>query len=118
MKEVIQLAIESHRAWTAAFEAALEAGRATSEFSTCAYDDLCPLGKWLYSLDGEIKHSPRYLRVKDLHYRFHVEAGQVLTLLKADQLGAARQRLDADYALVSERLLQALRDWLDEPQPG
>lgn len=111
MKEVIQLAIESHLAWTAAFESALDDKRVTASISTCAYDDLCAFGKWLYSLDDEIKHRPAYRRVKDLHYRFHVEAGQILRMMKAGSYAEAKAHLAGDYAATSARLVQALRDW-------
>ena len=111
MKEVIQLAIDSHLAWTLAFRQAIDQERVPREFSSCGYDDACSFGKWLYSLDDDIKHRPAYRRVKDLHYRFHVEAGEILRSMRAADFGDARFRLGQDYKAASEQLLKALHDW-------
>lgn len=111
MKAVIQLAIDSHHAWTDGFRGSIEKRVIEAEFSVCGYDDLCSFGKWLYSLDDDIKCHPAYRRLKDLHYRFHVEAGRILKLMQGANFTEAQKQLDGDYAKTSAQLIAALRDW-------
>ena len=111
MKEVIQLAVDSHLAWTATFRDAIDRKFISGVVANCQYDDKCSIGKWLYSLDDEIKRRPECRRVKDLHYRFHVEAGEILRLMKAARYDEARAHLAGDYASASAQLLAALREW-------
>jgi hypothetical protein len=103
----------SHLAWTEAFQKAIEEKRVTDEIAFCGCDDLCPFGKWLYSLEDDVKHRKTYRRVKDLHYRFHDQAGEIVRLIKTADFAGAITRLTGDYAATSGQLLLALQDWRD-----
>ena len=114
MKEIINDAIGSHLAWTGAFKKAIESQSITEAVKFSGYDDMCTFGKWLYSLGDEVKRRPAYRLVKDLHYRFHTEAGEIVRLMKNGEFNDARTYLSGEYAVISDRLVQALRDWQRE----
>lgn len=111
MKKIIREAADSHLAWTEQFRASIKARTISEEVATCAYDDLCGFGKWLYNLDEPVKVSPAYRRVKDMHYRFHAEAAEIVRLMKAGRFNEATAHLAGDYAVSSANLLKALGDW-------
>lgn len=103
----------SHLAWTEAFQIAIEEERVTDEIAFSGCDDLCPFGKWLYGLEDEVKHRKDYRRVKDLHYRFHDQAGEIVRLIKSADFAGAITLLKGDYSTTSGQLLLALQDWRD-----
>lgn len=111
MKNAFSEAIASHLAWTHAFTDAIEKSEVTEAIRLCGYDDMCKFGKWLYSLEDEIKLTPAYRKTKDLHYRFHVEAAQVANLMVATRFDQAKHALHGDFAETSDKLVQAIRDW-------
>ena len=113
MKLSIDKAMVSHLAWTKAFRTAIEEERITDEIAFSGCDDLCPFGKWLYGLDDDVKHRKSYRRVKDLHYRFHDQAGEIVRLIKIADFAGAITCLTGDYATISGQLLLALQDWRD-----
>lgn len=104
-------AIAAHLQWMQLFKEAAESGQLTQALERCAYDDQCGFGRWLYQQDDAVKLTPDFRRVKDLHYRFHVEAGLIASQLKAGHFDMARQMLGADFATTSSGLIHALRDW-------
>lgn len=111
MKQTINDAVASHLAWTEEFQLAIESRNITEAVAFSGYDDMCSFGKWLYSLDDAIKRKPDYRLVKDLHYRFHAEAAEIVRLMKKASFAEAKTCLEGDYAIASAKLLQALRDW-------
>jgi hypothetical protein len=106
-------AIAAHLQWVQLFTAAAETGTLTESLDRSGYDDLCGFGMWLYSQDDAIKLTVDFRRVKDLHYRFHVEAALIASQLKAGHFERARQMLGGDFAEISSRLIHALRAWQD-----
>lgn len=112
MKTNINAAIEAHVAWTERFADAIAHRVIPEAIRTAGYDDMCVFGKWLYSLDDEVKHTARYRRIKDLHYRFHTEAAEIVRLMETAFFDEAKVRLSGDYAVASSNLLASLRDWL------
>lgn len=111
MRQNIEAAIESHQAWTETFLNAIESQKITEAIANSGYDDLCGFGKWLYSLDDETKHRPAFRRVKDQHYRFHLEAAEIVSLMEGARFAEARTKLAGDYAVASAKLVTLLRDW-------
>ena len=111
MKQNIDAAIHSHQAWTETFRNAIDRQEISEYLGGSGYDDLCNFGKWLYSLDDEVKRQPVFRRVKDAHYRFHLEAAEIVRLMEAEDFAGARARLTGDYAATSAKLLGLLRDW-------
>ncbi len=106
-------AIAAHLQWMQLFKAAAETGSVTEKLERSGYDDLCAFGMWLYNQDDVVKLTADFRRVKDLHYRFHVEAALIVSQLKAGHFELARQMLGGDFARVSSSLIQALRAWQD-----
>lgn len=113
MKLNISQAMVSHLAWTEAFQIAIEEKCITEKVAFSGYDDFCSFGRWLYSLEDEVKHRDTYRLVKDLHYRFHDQAGEIVRLMKAADFAGALTHLMGDYATTSGKLLLALQDWQD-----
>ena len=111
MKQILNDAVASHLSWTEAFQRAIETRTMSDDVKFSGYDDMCSFGKWLYSLDDVIKRKPAFRLVKDLHYRFHAEAGEIVSQMKAGHFTEAQAYLGGDYAATSARLVQALRDW-------
>ena len=112
MKSNINAAIEAHLAWTERFNDAIAHRVLPEAIRNAGYDDLCAFGKWLYGLDDQAKHSSYYRKVKDLHYRFHNEAAEIVRLMERSFFDDAKARLAGDYAAASQKLQAALRDWL------
>lgn len=111
MKHTIEAAISAHQAWTETFLNAIEQKKISEAVSASGYDDLCAFGKWLYSLDDKIKRTPNYRRVKDMHYRFHAEAAEIVSLMNQADFAGARARLAVEYADISTKLLALLNEW-------
>lgn len=111
MKQNIEAAIESHQAWTETFLNAIESRNLTEAIANSGYDDMCSFGKWLYNLDDETKRRPAFRRVKDQHYRFHLEAAEIVRLMEQARFADAKAKLSGDYAATSARLVGLLREW-------
>lgn len=111
MEKNIDAAIAAHLAWTERFGDAIAHRVLPEALRTAGYDDQCSFGRWLYGLDDEAKRGRHYRKVKDLHYRFHAEAAEIVRLLEAAFYDEARLRLGEDFAAASVALLTALREW-------
>jgi len=67
-------------------------------------DDLCELGKWIYS-DGQVhEQSEHFTSVKHNHAHFHNHAARVVELIDAGDHAAAKSLLNGDYAKISRKL--------------
>jgi len=81
MNEIISKAIGAHSKWVFHLEQAIKMGASEFDPNVVKTDNHCEFGKWLYhDAPSEIKLKPIYKEIKDLHARFHLEAGRVLTL--------------------------------------
>ena len=101
MKRVIDEAIATHQQWADTFRAEIAAQALTERTRNASYDDLCEFGKWLYGLDDG----------QNLHHDFHSIAGELVALILMKQYPMAERLIEGEYAEVSERLQQALREW-------
>lgn len=74
-------------------------------------NDLCAVGRWLSSIEGEFGHLPEFKKLMELHSSFHAEAADVLeqnaddndfnTMMKLNELtlvgGKSSQMMTACY---------------------
>lgn len=111
MEKNIEAAIAAHLAWSERFGDAIAHRVLPEALRTAGYDDQCTFGKWLYGLGDDAKRNRHYRNVKDLHYRFHTEAAEIVRLLEAAFYDEAKLRLGEDFARSSVALLTALREW-------
>jgi len=90
-------------------------GRGRMPAAEARRDDLCDFGRWLDRL-GELPEVPQVEPVRDLHRRFHQEAGAVLDLALAGKRGEATRALGpgSRFDEASVRLTAALQAWVGE----
>ena len=67
-------------------------------------DDLCELGKWLYTDGQAYEQTEHFTLVKDNHAHFHAFAAKVVELIDAGDHSAARNLLNGEYAKISRQL--------------
>jgi hypothetical protein len=102
-------AIHAHTQWLVRLQLAIK--NATSEFKPeiVKTDNNCAFGKWLYSeIPDEIKKTPLYEEIKQLHASFHQRAGEILDLALQKKQAEALRLMDegglrkTSYALVGK----------------
>ena len=118
MVEKIDSAINAHNEWKERLLAAIESGGGELKPEVIAKDDVCILGKWLYSDEVPIteKTSSDYEKVRTWHALFHKEAGYVIELVQQQKIDEAKQAMQQEgrrYFQVSNVLLMLLKQWHD-----
>jgi len=117
--EQIHLALAAHAAWKQRLIDAIEKQSSTVAAGTARLDNQCAFGKWLYgaTLGRAVKRSAKYRECLELHRRFHLAAGDVLSLaLAGDRHGASRAMAPGgEFARISESLSSALMEWDAKP---
>jgi uncharacterized protein Yka (UPF0111/DUF47 family) len=113
--EQIQLALSAHAAWKQRLIDASEKQSSAIAPGTARLDNQCAFGKWLHgaTLGRKVKRSAQYQECLGLHRRFHLAAGDVLSLALAGNKDAASRAMApaSEFARVSESLAAALREW-------
>lgn len=114
MKAEIDAAIAAHGYWKVRLKEAIRTG--TSEFkpTLVRMDSQCEFGKWLYqSISPGDKNSPNYATVKELHAKFHKEAGRILELAISKKNVEAEQgiALGSEFARLSAEMVRTLSAW-------
>ena len=72
MKAEIVRAIAAHVSWRARLIAAIQSGESWFSLREVESDDPCDLGRWLTNcVSEELKESPHYTRILELHRHFH-----------------------------------------------
>jgi hypothetical protein len=137
-REYITKAISGHKRWKERLATAIASGTGgftpedvkkpnrwlaiaiavgTSDFDpeVIKLPDRCEFGKWLYgtSISADMKGSPYYQKVLDVHAQFHVEAAAILSLAlqgdksEAEKLMASGNKFDS----LSTTLTELLEEW-------
>jgi hypothetical protein len=116
----IEAAIIAHDEWKARLLAAVQRGSSELNPEEVRADDLCAFGKWLGSVEPDLRASLHYERVCDLHARFHKAAADVLSLAIAGKGPQALTSLEfgSDYVSVSVLLVDEMELWRAELQRG
>jgi hypothetical protein len=120
LTEQIREAIAAHGVWRSRVFEALETGKSTFVVENVGRDDLCPFGQWLHgAIPAELKSSPHYVRVRELHALMHHEGARLVqvwlggagspsgTAVAAGEAAQARDRFTA----ASTALVRALMAW-------
>lgn len=112
-KDEITKAIGAHGMWKTRLNRAIESGQVDPAPATARLDDQCDFGKWLKGSAATLGKDAHYAKVKDLHARFHVEAGRVLELVQAGKPDDARAAIHRGSAFdkLSTELTMTLIDW-------
>jgi hypothetical protein len=116
----INAAIIAHDDWKARLLAAVESGSSDLDPDAVRADDRCAFGRWLFSVERDMKESLHYDRVCDLHARFHAAAADVLALATGGRGAQALTNLEfgSDYVKASVLLVDEMELWRRELERG
>lgn len=113
--ENIDKAITAHGAWKERLANAIANGSSDFDPEVVKLPDKCEFGKWLYGGDisADAKTGDYYPKAVDLHARFHVEAGKILTLALAGNKTEAEGLMadGSEFTQLSSTLTGLLNDW-------
>lgn len=116
MKDEINAAIAAHSQWKVRLKGAIDTGKLDVPIGTIRVDDQCAFGKWLHgdTLPAEVKASPHYAKVRELHARFHQVAAAVAEAALAGRKAEAEASMGitGEYGRASADLTRAMMDWL------
>lgn len=113
IQEEIQKAIGAHGMWKQRLRTAVATGHADITVEITCQDNQCAFGKWLYTLDGATRSSPRWQCVQTAHADFHREAGRVLELALGGKKKEAEEALSfsSRFNEVSAKLTAEMMAW-------
>ncbi len=104
-------AINVHMDWFAKFQAAIELGGSPQlDVETIGLDNVCALGKWLYSEFEGYSDRESYLQLQFNHASFHQEASKIARLINENNPDAARSMLSSSGAFfrASRRVIMSI----------
>lgn len=112
----IDKAISAHGMWKQRLKSAIETGQSEFNVSKVTLDNLCDFGKWLYSLDSDIKSTESWKAIQNHHAEFHKIAANILGLaLKGKKDEASKEiALGSNYSSISGKLTTAMMKWKKE----
>ncbi|WP_454261209.1 CZB domain-containing protein [Pseudoxanthomonas mexicana] len=108
--------IASHLKWKLRLKQQLGGKGEGLHATEVGHDALCQLGRWLQSAQSKIGHLPEYVRLKDLHARFHRCAADVLRLHEQGSPRAERV-LESDFTVLTQQTVAAIRALRGAAQP-
>ncbi len=114
IKDEIGNAISAHGQWKQKLRVAIDTGASEAKPERVSKDSNCAFGKWLHErIEPEHKKSPYYAEVRELHAKFHREAGAILSLAVVGKKDAANERMKmgGEFAKISGQLTKTLQDW-------
>ena len=113
--ENISKAISAHGAWKERLINAIASGTSDFDPDVVKQPDKCEFGKWLYGDDisTDAKGSDYYNKSVELHARFHIEAGKVLSLALQGNKAEAEKLIgpDSEFTKLSTTLTDLLNEW-------
>jgi len=114
IQDEIEKGIGAHGLWKQRLIDAIETGKSDFTPETVSMDNQCVFGKWLYGCD-HCKSSPYYEDVRELHAKFHQQAGTVLQHALAVQKTQAEELISigSEYRKISSALTLKLIEWKD-----
>lgn len=112
----IDKAISAHGMWKQRLKSAIETGNSEFNVNKVTLDNLCDFGKWLYTLDSNIRLTESWNSIQKLHAEFHKIAANILDLaLKGKKEEASKGiALGSEYAAISGKLTTAMMKWKRE----
>lgn len=113
-EEEIGKAISAHGQWKQKLRSAIDSGSSDIAPEQVKQDCNCAFGKWLYgNMPEERKSSPYYKDVREMHARFHSEAGTIMGLAingKKDDAND-RMKMGSEFSKLSSQLTKKLQEW-------
>lgn len=102
--------------WKHRLRSAVDTGKSEFSVGVVCLDNQCPFGKWLHSVDLEMKATARWKCVKTAHADFHREAAKVLDLALTGRQAEARDALGftSKFTAASAKLTQEMMAWKKE----
>ena len=111
----IDKAIVAHSMWKNHLKEAIDTGKFDTPVATVRTNNQCAFGKWLHgpSVTADVKGSPHYKTVIDLHTQFHKVAADILQLALAGKKEEATKLMafGSEYMSVSSKLTAAMTEW-------
>lgn len=113
-------AVNAHLKWKSRLQACITHGHHPEgklDPLTVALDDQCALGIWL---NGDAKKTfgryVSYHALKDEHLKFHVLAGEVVSLVQSKNMEQAVTLMEGDYAKISRKVIHLITELNKEVQ--
>ncbi len=99
--------------WKVRLRSAVDTGKSEFTVDKVKVDNQCDFGKWLYSMTNDEKKSEHWIKVRDLHAKFHVEAAKILDNALAGNKDSAAKGLDpsSEFSKLSANLTSAMMSW-------
>ncbi len=117
IRDEINNAIESHLAWKTKLLEVIDTGNCLVTPELIKAEDNCAFGWWLNNeIAAEEKLNGHYLRVKDLHSKFHIAAAHIVQLALSGSLQEAIDKMGEGqtYSSISSELIHELDLWRKE----
>ncbi len=118
MKTVLLTALSAHVAWKEKLRKAIDSGIIDLPPAKIQEDNLCVFGKWLYASDlsEEVKSSPHYENVRQIHAEFHKAASKVAMLAEIGEKEKARHMMKQDqpYGVQANKIRHEILSWLQD----
>lgn len=102
----IKQVLDAHMAWkTRLHDTLAGTSSETIEVAQVAPDNICVLGKWLYSPGGQnFSQLPEYENLRLTHKKFHLVAGEILVAFNDGKIDTAKNLLKQDFRSLSDRI--------------
>jgi len=110
-------AICAHASWTRAFSECIDHGKLQKTSQDISCDDQCDFGKWLAGLSPSANDPAmkKFATIKNMHSRFHVEAGKIAVHVENGDRAAARKGYEAPhFKRMTNSLIINLNDWRED----
>jgi len=99
--------MEAHQAWKQKLRNAIAGGSELQlDPNEVCKDNVCALGKWIYSAGKEFEHLEEYEPLRRNHASFHVCAADILKKAQSGDRDGASSMLTGDFFDLSNRTIQ------------
>ncbi|HEY0721562.1 MAG TPA: CZB domain-containing protein [Gammaproteobacteria bacterium] len=102
-------AINAHVAWKVRLQKHIKGeSNERLDASAASRDDLCALGKWIYTHQGQYGEMPLFRQVQVQHADFHRCAAEIIDSVDRGEQEEAEHKLHHDYAHLSQMIVKSL----------
>jgi methyl-accepting chemotaxis protein len=99
--------MDAHQAWKQKLRNAISGGSELQlDPNEVCKDNVCALGKWIYSAGKEFEHLEEYEPLRQNHAAFHVCAADILKKAQTGDRDGASSMLVGDFFDLSNRTIQ------------
>jgi methyl-accepting chemotaxis protein len=101
--------IDTHQSWKQKLRNAIAGGsEAQLDPNEVCKDNVCALGKWIYSAGREFEHLEEYEPLRKSHAEFHVCAADILKRAQSGDKDGASSMLVGDFFDLSNRTINSI----------